>query len=96
MVSLETMTPVGRNDSMCTNVFSLGLNDSRFAAVLIGLRGLQGREGARANPIMHTPKPQTMRGLGDGGGCSSATPGVSAAALFASGFFFPFFSFFSV
>lgn len=73
-LSLETMTPVGRNDSMCTNVFSLRLNDSRYAAVLIGLHGLQGSEGARANVIMHAPKPQTMRGIRDLGSRSSTAP----------------------
>lgn len=87
-LSLETMTPVGRNDSMCTNVFWLHLNDSRYAAVLIGLYGLQGKEGARANVIMHAPKPQTMHGLRDLGSHSAATPGFSATASFASGFSF--------
>lgn len=76
---------------MCTNVFSLRLNDSRYAAVLIGLHGLQGSEGARANVIMHTRKPQTMHSLRDQCGRLSATPRVSAAASFASGFFFFFF-----
>lgn len=90
-LSLETMSPVGRNDSMCTNVFSLCLNDSRYAAVLIGLHGLWGSEGARANVIMHAPKPQTMHGLRDPGSRSATTPGVSATASFASGFLSLFF-----
>lgn len=90
-LSLETMSPVGRNDSMCTNVFSLCLNDSRYAAVLIGLHGLWGSEGARANVIMHAPKPQTMHGLRDPGSRSATTPGVSATASFASGFLYLFF-----
>lgn len=86
-LSLETMTPVGRNDSICRYVFSLGLNDSRSAAFLICLHGLQGVQGARANVIVHAPKPQTMHGLRDPGSRSAATPGASTAASFSTGFF---------
>lgn len=72
---LETMTPVGRNDSTCRNVFSLPLNDSRLAAVLIGLaRAPRQRGRARANVIIRTPKPQTTHDLEYGGGRLSAAP----------------------